>query len=65
MYGRIESALHREYSAIDEGCRIPRDEDKYFSRVIELECLQGKIAEDIFRDVIDKDKNQRETTKKV
>src|ERR1700751_3896534 len=61
----VERALQGERPTVNKGGGIPRDEDEDFRRIIELECLQGEIAENVLWNVIDKDENKSETAKKV
>ena len=61
----IECALRMERATVDKGGGIPSDEDEDFRRIIELECLQREIAEDVLWNVIDKDEDQSEAAKKV
>jgi len=57
--------LQRKRPAVHQSRRIARDEDEDLGRIVELECLQSEIAEDVLGNVIDKDDDQSEAAKEV
>src|SRR5438045_3787508 len=56
--GRVDDTLFDEPATVDEGRGEAGDENENFCRVEKAKCLQRKIAEDVFRNVINKDKDQ-------
>jgi hypothetical protein len=57
--------LRDERLPIDERRGVTRDEYEDLGCIKEFDCLDGKIAEDILRDVIDEYKYQSKTTEEI
>jgi len=50
---------------INERCSLSGYEYENFCCIKELNCLDRKVAEDVFRDVVDEYKDQGKTPKKI
>src|SRR3954469_3574768 len=62
---RVKRAVSGHPAAVDQGGGEAGDEDEHLGRVVKPDRLQGKIAQHVFRDVIDKDQDQRQAAKKI
>src|SRR5260370_5952206 len=60
----VQRAPRCERATIDEGGGVTRDENENLCRVVKLDRLKGEIAEDVLRNVIDKDEYQSEAAEK-
>src|SRR6516164_5939078 len=61
----VERTLQLERAAINQSGCVTGDEDKDFRCIVELNRLNSKVAEDVLWNMVDKYKDQSETTKEV
>jgi hypothetical protein len=65
LRGGVDRAFLDEAPSIDEGGRETGNEDENFRRVEETKCLERKVAEDVFRDVVNEDEDQCYASKEI
>ena len=63
--GGVDHTLFDEPAPVDQGRREAGDENENFCRVEKTKCLECKIAEDVLRNVINKDKDQRQASEEI
>src|SRR6202040_3008274 len=63
--GGIDDPFVRQPAGIDQGGCESRNEDENFRGIEESECLQGEVTENIFRDVVNEDEDQRHPAEEI